>query len=168
MMTTTRRRMLRASAAGLAMTALAGTGALAQSYGGTLNVGLTYEIDTMNTYSTGYLADAQHVVIEGLLAPDENAQYVPVLATEVPTIENGGIVVSEDGETMTITYKLREGVKWHDGDACARVEEGRAEEGDSERPKPLPDAELAAASEVSLVVRSEALSVVRWVRTGVT
>ena len=89
--------------------------ASAQQSGGTLNVGLTYELDTMNTYSTGFLADAQHTVIEGLIAPDTNAQYVPVLDKEVPTLDNGGIVLSEDGSKMTITYKLQEGVKWHDG-----------------------------------------------------
>ncbi|RUT31072.1 peptide ABC transporter substrate-binding protein [Arsenicitalea aurantiaca] len=88
---------------------------MAQERGGTLRVGLTYEIDTMNTYSTGFLADAQHAVVEGLLAPDQNARYVPVLAKEVPTIENGGIVLSEDGRRMTITYKLHENVTWHDG-----------------------------------------------------
>ena len=52
---------------------------------------------------------------KGLLAPDKDAKYVPVLATEVPTLENGGIVLSEDGKKMDITYKLRPGVKWHDG-----------------------------------------------------
>ena len=66
-------------------------------------VGLTYEIDTMNVHSTGFLGDAQATVIEGLLAPDENAKYIPMLATEVPTLENGGIVVSDDGLTMKIT-----------------------------------------------------------------
>jgi peptide/nickel transport system substrate-binding protein len=88
---------------------------MAQQSGGTLNVGLTYELDTMNTYSTGFLADAQHTVIEGLVAPDTNARYVPVLAKEVPTIENGLIVLSEDGSKMTVTYNLQENVKWHDG-----------------------------------------------------
>lgn len=89
--------------------------AMAQQSGGTLNVGLTYELDTMNTYSTGFLADAQHTVIEGLIAPDTNARYVPVLAKEVPTLDNGLIVLSEDGSKMTITYNLQENVKWHDG-----------------------------------------------------
>ncbi|MDB5028529.1 MAG: appA 3 [Candidatus Eremiobacteraeota bacterium] len=36
---------------------------------------------------------------------------VPILATEVPSVENGGI--SKDG--LTITYHLHSGVKWHDG-----------------------------------------------------
>lgn len=89
--------------------------AYAQAPGGTLTVGLTYEIDTMNVYSTGFLGDAQAAVVEGLLAPGSDAKYVPVLATEVPTLENGGIVVAEDGKTMKVSYKLRPGVKWHDG-----------------------------------------------------
>jgi peptide/nickel transport system substrate-binding protein len=41
---------------------------------------------------------------------DDN-QFVPELATEVPTLDNGGI--SKDG--LTIVYHLRKGVKWQDG-----------------------------------------------------
>lgn len=112
----TRRSVLQGMLAGSAAFAtLRAFPAMAQAKGGTLTVGLTYEIDTMNVYSTGFLGDAQAAVAEGLLAPDEHAKYVPVLATEVPTIENGGIVVAADGKTMKITYKLRDGVKWHDG-----------------------------------------------------
>jgi peptide/nickel transport system substrate-binding protein len=83
--------------------------------GGTLNVGLTYDIDTLNVYSTGYLGDVQAAVVEGLVAPDEHARYVPVLATEVPTLANGGIELVDGGKKMKITYKLRPGVTWHDG-----------------------------------------------------
>ncbi len=89
--------------------------AFTQSQGGTLRVGLSYEIDTMNVYSTGYLGDAQATIVEGLLTPNDKADYVPVLALEVPTVDNGGIVVSDDGATMTVTYKLRPDVTWHDG-----------------------------------------------------
>ncbi len=41
---------------------------------------------------------------------DQN-EFVPELATEVPTVKNGGI--SPDG--LSITYHLRKGVKWQDG-----------------------------------------------------
>jgi peptide/nickel transport system substrate-binding protein len=42
---------------------------------------------------------------------DENNEPVPVLVTEIPSVENGGI--SEDGRT--ITFNLRDDIVWSDG-----------------------------------------------------
>jgi peptide/nickel transport system substrate-binding protein len=46
-----------------------------------------------------------------LVTADGRGDLVPQLAAEVPTVRNGGI--SRDG--LTIAYKLRRGVRWHDG-----------------------------------------------------
>jgi peptide/nickel transport system substrate-binding protein len=83
--------------------------------GGTLTVGLPYDIDTLNAYSTAELGDVEAAVVEGLLVPDEHARYIPVLATEVPTLANGGIQLTQGGTAMRVIYHLRPGVKWHDG-----------------------------------------------------
>src|SRR2546429_3536376 len=45
--------------------------------------------------------------------PKLSDYWVPELATEVPTLENGDVKGS--GNKMDVTWKLRHGVKWHDG-----------------------------------------------------
>ncbi|MDI3341532.1 MAG: peptide ABC transporter substrate-binding protein [Sphaerobacter sp.] len=52
------------------------------------------------------------LVVEPLFIPDANGEYQPVLAAAVPTIENGGI----SADSLTITYKLKEGITWSDGE----------------------------------------------------
>jgi peptide/nickel transport system substrate-binding protein len=79
-----------------------------------LVVGYDREPDTMNRYATHILEDIQSCVIEGLVTNDEHMNVVPVLAAEVPTPENGGVRLRPDGG-MDVTWKLRPGVRWHDG-----------------------------------------------------
>ena len=55
--------------------------------------------------------DASRVVYEPLADFDLEGNGIPALATEMPSIENGG--VAKDG--LSVTWKLRQGVKWHDG-----------------------------------------------------
>jgi peptide/nickel transport system substrate-binding protein len=55
---------------------------------------------------------ASRVCLEPLVDFDANAEPVLFLAAEWPSVENG--LLAEDG--MSVTWKLREGVKWHDGE----------------------------------------------------
>jgi peptide/nickel transport system substrate-binding protein len=53
--------------------------------------------------------------VEGLLNTDTTGTFYPVLAKNVPTIDNGGVKISADGKKMDVTYDLLSGVKWSDG-----------------------------------------------------
>ena len=55
--------------------------------------------------------EGSRIFYEPLGSWDRDGNMVPVLAAEVPSRENGG--VSQD--LKTITWKLKQGVKWHDG-----------------------------------------------------
>lgn len=79
-----------------------------------LIVGYDREPDTMNRFSTHILEDIQSCIVEGLVTTDEEMRVVPLLASEIPTFENGGVQLRADGG-MDVTWKLRPGVSWHDG-----------------------------------------------------
>ena len=55
-------------------------------------------------------------VLEGLAATASDGQYYPTLATEIPTLANGAAKVSTDGKKLDVTWKLKSGVKWSDGE----------------------------------------------------
>ena len=77
---------------------------------------VTYgDIDTMDPNLAYDTASAALIlnVMEGLLFfnREKMTEYVPVLAEEIPTVENGGI--SADG--LTYTFNIRDGVTFHNG-----------------------------------------------------
>lgn len=69
----------------------------------------------INPYLSGGTKDidAASLVIEPLGRYDPNGALIPYLATEIPTVANGG--VSED--LRSITWTLKQGLKWSDGTA---------------------------------------------------
>src|SRR5580704_3117599 len=56
--------------------------------------------------------EGARIFYEPLAAWDPDGNLVPVLAAEIPDIENGGIAA--DG--TSVTWKLKKGVQWHDGE----------------------------------------------------
>ncbi|MHB0877817.1 MAG: ABC transporter substrate-binding protein [Anaerolineae bacterium] len=82
--------------------------------GGEVHIGSIQEPASIFPYTFGLQVgtDVEYLIFDTLLRLNDTGEYEPWLATEVPTVENGGI--SADG--LTYTLKLRPGVKWHDGE----------------------------------------------------
>ena len=55
--------------------------------------------------------EGSRIFYEPLAGWDEDGNLVAALAAEIPSRENGGLAA--DG--MSVTWKLKQGVKWHDG-----------------------------------------------------
>ena len=67
----------------------------------------------LNPYLSGGTKDveAASMVLEPLAHYDENGDMVPTLATEIPTVENGGVAA----DFGSITWRLRDDILWSDG-----------------------------------------------------
>ena len=87
--------------------------------GGQLIIGDWQEANQFNPYYLGQVTEANvaSAVWSTLFQFSHDYKYVADLATEIPTTENGGVVVpGEDGDAMTVTWTLRDGLKWSDGE----------------------------------------------------
>src|SRR5579872_1268832 len=78
----------------------------------TLRLAMVANPKTLNPILSTQMIEAmaEAFVFDPLVATDPEGHDHPVLASVVPTLENGGI--SKDG--LTITYHLRHNVRWHD------------------------------------------------------
>jgi len=106
-------RIFKLSLATLAVAMLSGQALAERGSDGQLNILYWQAASTMNPYLSGGTKDieAASLVVEPLAHYDENGDMVPVLVTEIPTIENGG--VAED--FLSITWKLNPDIVWSDG-----------------------------------------------------
>jgi len=90
-------------------------GGEADTVGGTVILIIPEEPGTLNPFlSTAGItyAVAAATSMTGLNIVDENGEFVPVLATELPTEANGGL----SADYLTVTWHLRPGLKWSDGE----------------------------------------------------
>jgi len=80
---------------------------------GVLRVAVQSDFKNLNPLLNSNTTDVfvERLMFEPLLTADPKGNPLPMLATQVPSIENRGI--SADG--LTVTYHLRRGVKWSDG-----------------------------------------------------
>jgi len=106
-------KTLKSFVIGLALLATASTALAQRGEDGTVNLLYWQAISIINPYLSGGTKDiyASSIVLEPLVRYDVDGNYVPWLATELPTVENGG--VAED--FTSITWNIQPGVLWSDG-----------------------------------------------------
>ncbi|MFW6263828.1 MAG: ABC transporter substrate-binding protein, partial [Thermotogota bacterium] len=65
--------------------------------------------------SSGLTWTLCNILGDGYLGTNEDGFYIPRMIKEIPTVENGLIQMLDNGG-MAITYNVRKGMKWHDGE----------------------------------------------------
>ena len=86
--------------------------------GGSIIIGDWQEANQFNPYYLGQVTEANvaSAAWATLVVFTNDYRYMPDLATSVPTVDNGGVKVPGDGgDAMTVTWTLRDGLKWSDG-----------------------------------------------------
>jgi peptide/nickel transport system substrate-binding protein len=86
--------------------------------GGSLIIGDWQEANQFNPYYLGQVTEANvaSAAWSTLVVLTNDYKYAPDLAKDIPTTTNGGVKVPGDGgDAMTVTWTLRDGLKWSDG-----------------------------------------------------
>ena len=92
---------------------------IADFHGGLAVVGLEEEPFTLNPFFAGdqdsivrLIGQAWTVGVQEVSG--ETGELLPEVVTQLPSVDNGGVVVNPDG-TMTVTYQIRPEARWADG-----------------------------------------------------
>lgn len=93
--------------------------ALERPYGGEAIVADDQEPPTLNSFVPGGDNFIVSIVGQGYFAGVQEIdgftlELIPELVTELPTVDNGGVTVNDDG-TMTVRYTIRDEAVWSDG-----------------------------------------------------
>ena len=91
----------------------------ATATGGTIIIGDWQEANQFNPYYYAQVTEGNVISMtnNSLLTIDDKFKYIPQqAAAPIPTTENGGVTLGENGDAMTVTWKLRDGLKWSDGE----------------------------------------------------
>jgi peptide/nickel transport system substrate-binding protein len=86
--------------------------------GGTIIIGDWQEANQFNPFYLGQVTEANvaSAAWASLVTLTHDYKYAADLAKEIPTTANGGVKVPGDGgDAMTVTWTLRDGLKWSDG-----------------------------------------------------
>ena len=87
--------------------------------GGQIIIGDWQEANQFNPYYLGQVTEANvaSAVWSSVITLSDDYRYMPDLAVDVPTTTNGGVKVPGDGgDAMTVTWTLKDGLKWSDGE----------------------------------------------------
>ena len=87
--------------------------------GGQIIIGDWQEANQFNPFYLGQVTEANvaSAAWASLVVLTHDYKYKADLAKEIPTIDNGGVKVPGDsGDAMTVTWNLRDGLKWSDGE----------------------------------------------------
>ncbi|HOJ89330.1 MAG TPA: peptide ABC transporter substrate-binding protein [Pseudothermotoga sp.] len=84
--------------------------------GGTIVTAVGADPKGFNTLftSSGLTWTIDNIIGDGITGTDDNGFYHPRMIKRMPSLENGLIKINQDG-SMSVTFELRKGMKWHDG-----------------------------------------------------
>jgi peptide/nickel transport system substrate-binding protein len=104
----------------LAVTAFAAAPAAAQDEpptGGTAVVGEWQTATQLNPFLPNALKDfeASYPILRPLVQINDDGEWFTEFLVELPSIENDGVVLDEDGEGFTVNLKMKPDLSWSDG-----------------------------------------------------